>query len=216
MKVISLNVGKTQTIQYKNTTTKTAIFKYPVNEPLQISFLQIAGDQQADPRYHGGETKAVYAYDSTYYQHWQQILPREDWGFGMFGENLTTEGLLDNEVRIGNIYKIGSTILQAMQPRFPCSKLNVRFNLPAMVKLFRQEKRNGIYFKVLEEGAIKTGDVIELMETSPYNITITDVVTCYNTKGKDQQLLSSILAIPYLPKNLKKELETFIVVPTLW
>lgn len=216
MKVLSLNIGKTQTIKWKNSTTKTAFFKIPVQESLHVSLLKIEGDEQADPRFHGGETKAVYAYDIDHYQHWKKILARDDWNFGLFGENLTTEGLLDNEVMVGSIYKIGTTELQAMEPRFPCMKLNMRFNDANMVKMFTQQKRNGIYFKVIEQGSIQSGDAIELVEQSPYKITIADIVNSHNSRGKNQQQLKDILAIPFLPKALKKNLEKFITVPSLF
>ncbi len=216
MKVLSLNIGKTQTIKWKNKFTKTAFFKTPVNEPLPVYYLTIGGDEQADPRFHGGETKAVYAYDIAHYEHWKRILPRDDWSFGMFGENLTTEGLLDSAARIGNIYQIGTAKLQVMQPRFPCMKLNMRFNDSSMVKLFTQQKRNGIYFKVIEEGTIEAGNAIELLETSPYNITVADIVDCHNSYGYNQEQLKQILAIPYLPTSLKKNLEEFIEAPKLF
>jgi MOSC domain-containing protein YiiM len=216
MKVISLNIGKAKTVKWKNATTKTAFWKTPVNEALQVSALTIVGDEQADPRFHGGENKALYAYDISHYEHWKKVLLRDDWQHGMFGENLSTEGLLDNEVKIGNIYQIGTAKLQVTQPRFPCMKLNMRFNDPFMVKLFTQQKRNGIYFKVVEEGTIQAGDTIKLIETSVYNISIADVVECYNNRGQNQQRVKEILAISYLPKMLKKDFEEFIETPKLF
>ena len=210
MKLLSLNVGKKQTVQWKNKSTKTAFFKRPVQEPLQVSFLTIIGDEQADPRFHGGETKAVYAYDIAHYDQWKKILPRDDWQPGMFGENLTSEGLQDNEVKVGNIYKIGTTKLQAMEPRFPCMKLNMRFQLSTMAKLFRQQERSGIYFKVIEEGTVKAGDAIELVQASAYDVTIHQLVTCYYSKGADRALLEKIVGIDYLPIKLKREFESFL------
>lgn len=210
MKIISLNVGKTQTVKYKNKTTRTAIFKTPSTKIHQVSFLLIDGDQQTDKRYHGGETKAVYSYDIAHYDYWKQALPRDDWNYGMFGENLTTQGLLESEVKIGNIYTVGSAKLQAMEPRFPCSKLNVRFNLSTMVKLFKQQKRNGIYFKVVAEGAMQMNDEIVLVEESPYNVTIQDCVNSFYTKGENKEMLHQLLSIPYLPVQLKAGFEAFL------
>lgn len=209
MHIISINIGKPKTIKWKNKSVTTSIFKQPVYQQCQVSFSGIEGDEQADLRYHGGETKAIYTYDISYYEQWKKVLPREDWNYGMFGENLTTKGLLDNEVLIGNIYKVGSTIIKAMEPRFPCSKLNMRFNLSTMVKMFTQQKQNGIYFKVLEKGLIQTNDIIELIETSPYNITINDIVKCFYSNGENKLMLQNILAIPYLPNGLRKNLTTF-------
>lgn len=210
MHIISINIGKPKNILWKNKKTITSIFKQPIHQPCQVSFSGIEGDEQADLRYHGGETKAVYSYDNSYYEQWKKILPRNDWQYGMFGENLTTKGLPDNEVRIGNVYKIGSTILKAMEPRFPCSKLNVRFGLSIMVKMFTQQKQNGIYFKIMQEGTIQKNDPIELIESSEYNITISDIVHCFYNKGNNATTLKNILAVSYLPKGLRKNLEAFL------
>ncbi len=206
MKVLSVNVGTTQKIIWKDEVVETAIFKSPVEGPCKISFLQIQGDQQADPRYHGGENKAVYAYDISYYDYWKTILQRDDWDYGLFGENLTTEGLTDDKVFVGDIFKIGSVVLQAIQPRFPCYKLNVRFQSSSMVKLFAQQHRNGTYFKVLQEGFVVAGDSIELLESSPYKISLEDVTHCYYNDAEKEGLLEAVLAIPYLPEDLKEYL----------
>lgn len=122
MKVVSVNVGLPQEREWQGKTVMTSIFKTAVANRRKVSFTNIEGDQQADLRVHGGVNKAVYAYDVSYYNYWQNILQRNDWSYGLFGENLTTEGLTDDAVRIGNVYKIGNTKLQAIQPRFPCVK----------------------------------------------------------------------------------------------
>lgn len=210
MQIISVNVGKPQTMQWKNKSFTTSIIKKPVYQQCKVSFEGIEGDQQANTKAHGGETKAVYAYDSSYYEDWKKILTRNDWSYGLFGENLTTKGLLDNQVNIGNLYQIGSVVLKVMEPRFPCSTLNVRFNDSEMVKLFTQQKQHGIYFKVMEEGYIGVNDHIQLLETSPYPITITDIVECYYSRGADKNRLQSILDIPYLPWRLRERLNAFI------
>jgi MOSC domain-containing protein YiiM len=158
----------------------------------------------------GGINKAVYAYDIFHYKHWKNILQRQDWSYGLFGENLTTEGLKDDEVRIGSIYKMGTAKLQAIQPRFPCLKINVRFGLPDMIERFVNEKKNGIYFKVIEEGEVQVNDSIDLIEESPHEVTIQDFVECYYSKGKDKSLLKKILAIPYLPESKRQAFESFL------
>jgi MOSC domain-containing protein YiiM len=209
MKLLSVNVGHPQEIRWDGKTVRTGIFKYPVSGKRKVSFSNIEGDEQADLRVHGGINKAVYAYDVSHYQHWKRLLPRTDWAPGIFGENLTTEGLRDTEARIGDVYQIGTVQLQVVQPRFPCTKLNVRFGLANMMEHFMAEERNGIYFKVVQEGSLQAGDEIKLVAASPYNVTVQQYVDCYYSKGEDRSLLSTILSIPFLPESQRKKLELF-------
>ncbi len=210
MKVVSLNVGTPQQKEWMGKTVRTGIFKSPVTGKRNVSFVNIEGDEQADLRVHGGANKAVYAYDLSHYEHWKTVLQREQWEYGLFGENLTTEGLPDDEARIGDIYQIGTARFQIVQPRFPCTKLNVRFALPDMMEKFREEKRNGIYLRVLEEGVIEAGDKIVLVQPSFYNLTVQDYVNSYYSKGKDRDLLQIILSIPFLPEGQRKAFEAFL------
>ena len=115
MKLISLNVGQPQELEWNGKTVRTSIFKSAVDDRRYVSKQNIEGDEQSDLRVHGGVNKAVYAYDTTHYQHWKTTMQRDDWSWGMFGENLTTEGLLDTEARIGNVYEIGTARLQIVQ-----------------------------------------------------------------------------------------------------
>ena len=210
MKLLSLNVGTPQVVDWNGKTVRTSIFKSPVSGPRKIFFLQVEGDEQADLRVHGGANKAVYAYDVSHYQHWKTVLPREEWPYGLFGENLTTEGLPDTEARLGDQYRVGTALLQVVQPRFPCTKLNVRFGLPDMMERFMAQKRNGIYFRVLQEGTVQAGDDIELAEKSAYAVTIQDYVNCYYAKQKNKDLVETILSIPFLPEGQRRAFETFL------
>jgi MOSC domain-containing protein YiiM len=210
MKIVSLNIGRPQEKQWIGKIVLTSIFKKSVPDRRKVSFTNIEGDEQADLRVHGGINKAVYAYDISHYKHWKNILQRNDWNYGLFGENLTTEGLRDDEVRIGNIYKIGTAKLQAIQPRFPCIKINIRFGLPDMIERFINEKKNGIYFKVIEEGDVQENDSIHLIEESLHKATIQDFVECYYSKGADKAILKEILAIPYLPERKRHAFEIFL------
>lgn len=209
MKLVSLNVGRPQEVEWNGRMVRTSIFKSPVADKRKVSFLNIEGDEQSDLRVHGGINKAVYAYDLSHYAHWKNLLQRTDWPHGLFGENLTTEGLLDTEARIGDVYQIGTAVFQVVQPRFPCTKLNVRFGLPDMMERFMEQKRAGIYFKVVKEGAIEAGDEIKLIEPSPYNVTIQAYVDNYYAKGSDKELLTTILSIPFLPEGQRKAFESF-------
>jgi MOSC domain-containing protein YiiM len=209
MQLLSLNVGRPQEVQWKNTTVRTSVFKSAVSDERAVSFLNIEGDEQSDLRVHGGINKAVYAYDVSHYEHWKKILQRNDWAWGLFGENLTTEGLRDEAVKIGDVFQIGTVHLQVVQPRFPCTKLNVRFNLPDMMERFTAQRRNGIYFKVLKEGRLKAGDEIKLIGPSAFNVTVQQYVDCYYTKGESKALVDLILSVPFLPPGQRKAFESF-------
>lgn len=210
MKLLSLNVGRPQIKSWNGKEILTSIFKEPVTDKRKVSFTNIDGDEQADLHVHGGINKAVYAYDISHYEHWKTILQRDDWGYGLFGENLTTIGLPDDEVQIGNVYQIGTVKLQVVQPRFPCIKINLRFNLPDMIERFTAEKKNGIYFKVIEEGCMQRGDEIMLTELSPYTVSVAEYVDCYYSKGENKSVLKTILSFPDLPERQRKVFESFL------
>lgn len=209
MKLLSLNVGTPRSAVWNDRVITTGIFKAPVAGRRQVSSLNIEGDEQADLRVHGGVDKAIYAYDIAHYEHWKTVLARTEWSLGLFGENLTTEGLPDHEVRIGDVFRIGTVHLQAIQPRFPCYKLNLRFGLPDMIERFYAQQRHGIYFRVLQPGVLEAGDAIALIERSPHEVTVQEVAVAFTSKGEDQALLERILAIPYLPVELRDALGKF-------
>jgi MOSC domain-containing protein YiiM len=211
MKLLSLNVGQPQVYNYQGKEVVTSIFKSAVAGKRNISFKNIEGDAQSDLVHHGGELKAVYSYDISYYNYWKAILQREEWSYGLFGENLTTQGLTDDQVLIGNIYQIGSTYLKAIQPRFPCYKLNIRFGAEDMLQQFMQQGKHGTYFSVVQEGSLAAGDEITLTEKSKYQVSIQQLVQCYYNKGADQSLLHQILSIEFLPERLRKAFESFSI-----
>lgn len=209
MKLLSVNTGQPKTYSYDDKEVSTSIFKSPVQGKIKVSKLNIDGDLQGDLKAHGGELKAVYSYDISYYDHWKSILQRDDWSYGLFGENLTTQGLADGQVKIGDIYRIGSVYLKAIQPRFPCFKLNIRFGKADMLQQFMQEGKHGTYFKVEQEGSLTPGDEIFLAESSKYDITIAQYVQCYYNKGADKDILAQILAVEFLPGRHRKAFESY-------
>lgn len=209
MRLLSLNVGKPQEREWNGKTVRTSIFKSPVTGLRQVWFTNVEGDEQADLRVHGGVNKAVYAYDLSHYAHWKTVLHRNDWTPGLFGENLTTEGLPDTEVRIGDVYQIGTAHLQVVQPRFPCTKLNLRFGLPDMMERFTAQRRNGIYFKVVKEGRLEAGDEIKSVQPSAFAVTVQQYVDCYYSKGADRELVELILSVPFLPESQRLAFESF-------
>lgn len=209
MKLLSLNVGTPQKIDWLGKTMTTSIFKKPVAGRQEITFLTIKGDYQSDKKSHGGFDKAIYSYSVEYYDYWKTIIKRDDWVPGMFGENLTTSGLKDSEAKVGSIYRIGTAKLMPVQPRFPCQTLCARFGLKEMIDLFYNGGRHGIYYKVVEEGHLEVNDEIELIEESKYDLTISDLVECKVTKGQNKEKLNRILEIPFLPAGLKTGLQIY-------
>lgn len=207
MKVISLNVGKPKPYEYKGKLGYTSFFKTPVVDERKVSTLNIDGDEQADLTVHGGKLKAVYSYDISYYEQWKQILQREEWGYGLFGENLTTQNLPDDEIFVGNIYQIGSVYLKAIQPRFPCFKLSVRFESEFVLKNFVKVGKHGTYFSVQQQGSLRAGDDIHLIEASKHRVTIQQIAEAYYNNGSDKNLLNQILTVDCLPDDLQ---QTFI------
>ena len=163
MKVLSVNVGLPRKVLFNGQTITTAIFKDPVKGPVMLRKINLDGDKQADLTVHGGVDKAVYSYPAEHYDYWRKQYPNIDIIWGMFGENFTTEGLMEDTVNIGDQVQIGSAKLVATQPRMPCYKLGVRFGLMEIIRRFLSSGRPGIYFKVLKQGEVKTGDKIEII-----------------------------------------------------
>ncbi len=187
MKIVSVNVGRPREIDWKGKTIRTSIFKEPVQGRVRLEALNFVGDEQADLSVHGGPQKAVYGYASEHYDFWQQELPGVHLPWGAFGENLTTEGLLEEEINIGNRYQLGSAVVMVTQPRIPCYKLGVRFGRDDIVKRFLKSGRPGFYFSVIQEGEVGAGDALELVYREAADVTVADILRLYVT---DKQNLS--------------------------
>ena len=176
MKVVSIQVGRPREIEWRGRTVLTSIFKDAVTGPVRVHALNLAGDEQSDPSVHGGADKAVYAYPAEHYAYWREELPGAELPWGAFGENLTTEGLDETGLRVGDRLRIGSAELVVTQPRFPCYKLAARFGRPDMVKRFQRSGRSGFYLAVLREGVIAAGDPIQRIPAEPPGARVADVV----------------------------------------
>ncbi len=195
MQVNHLNLGQPREIETPRGVVLTSIFKSPVPGRIPVRGYNLVGDQQADLSVHGGPAKAIYAYASEHYPYWEAKL-KHPLTPGNFGENLTTEGLLESEVHIADHYRIGTAILKVTQPRMPCFKLNLRFDSSVMVKLFWQSGFSGIYFGIVEEGEIAAGDPIELLERPPNSVTVAEVVSAFKGETEDGSLIERVLAAP--------------------
>ncbi len=195
MKIISVNVGLPREVLFGNRIVTTGIFKEPVEGRVKLRKLNLDGDKQADLTVHGGEDKAVYAYPKEHYLYWQQEFPNMALPWGMFGENLTTEGLNEDMVNIGDHFRIGSAEVVAAQPRTPCYKLGVKFGRMDIVGRFLTSGRPGIYFKVVLEGEVEAGDPIELISKDENDITVKDIVRLYVKDKKDVESMQRAIRV---------------------
>lgn len=199
MKLLSINVGLPREILWQGKVAVTSIFKTPVSGRVRVTTLNLEGDKQSDLSVHGGVDKAVYAYPSEHYPFWHEELPSVDLPWGVFGENFTTEGLLEEAVHIGDRLRVGSAEFVVTQPRMPCFKLALRFGRPDMVKRFLRSGRTGFYLAVLREGEVTAGDSIELFARDEHGVTVADVVNLYTADAKNQDLLRRVSELPALP-----------------
>jgi MOSC domain-containing protein YiiM len=204
MKLLSVNVGLPREIEWKGKIVRTSIFKAPVTGRVRVATLNIDGDQQSDLTVHGGIDKAVYAYASEHYPFWRRERSYMDLPWGVFGENFTTEGLLEDTLHIGDRFRVGSAEFSVTQPRMPCFKLGIRFNDPQMVKRFLQSGRTGFYFAVVKEGEVAAGDAIELLESDEHNVSVADTVHLYRGDAADQDLLRRVTELPSLPMSWRE------------
>ena len=158
--LLSVNLATEGKLRFRGREVRSSIFKMPAAGRVRLKRLGLEGDFQADPRYHGGPDKAVYVYPSEHYPHFRDVLGRQDLSAGFFGENFTTEGLLEDEVNIGDVFRVGTAVVQITTPRSPCFKLGAKVGSPMFVKTFLESRRLGFYLSVLEEGEVGAGDAI--------------------------------------------------------
>lgn len=174
-RIVSVNVGSPRDVVWNGHSVSTGIFKEPLAERVRVRTLGLEGDRQADLTVHGGPEKAVYAYPSEHYEFWKKELGQTSMLWGMFGENLTTQGLLEDTARLGDEYRVGSSTLVVTRPRFPCYKLGIKFGTVEMVDRFQASRRSGFYLSVKQEGDVGVGDKIELISSDKTKPRISEV-----------------------------------------
>lgn len=211
MRVVSLNVGLPRTIRWKDQEVITGIFKEPVRGPVALHWFNLDGDRQADLQNHGGRVKAVYAYPSEHYEFWRKELPEMELPRGVFGENLTTEGLLENGAHIGDHFRIGTAIVMVTQPRLPCYKLGLRFGRDDILKRFLESKRSGIYFSVVAEGIIHTGDDIVRVRVEGNGVTVADINRAFLNARENVPLIRRALELKELPQGFRTHFQEQLV-----
>jgi len=175
MKVLSVNVGLPRLVEYRGEPVATGIFKEPVVGRIRVNELNLEGDRQADLRVHGGYYKAVYVYPSEHYEFWKREFPEMELPFGIFGENLTTTGLLEKDVFAGDRLGIGTAEFIVTQPRQPCFKLGIRFGRVDIIKRFAKSGRSGFYLSIEKTGELEAGNTVEILDRGQSEVSITDV-----------------------------------------
>jgi MOSC domain-containing protein YiiM len=202
-KILSVNVSYPKEVEFEGQKVTTGIFKEPIEGRVKLRTLNLDGDKQADLTVHGGPDKAVYAYPSEHYEFWHKVYPNMEMPNGMFGENFTTEGLIESEVNVGDVFSMGSAKVIATQPRMPCYKLGVKFGRMDVLKKFLASSRSGIYFKVLEEGEVGAGDLIVKIKSDTNRVGISDIVRLYASDREDTKTMRRAVKVEALPEGWK-------------
>lgn len=203
MKVLSVNVGLPREVNWQGKLVTTGIFKEPVEGRIMVRTLNLDGDRQADLKVHGGPSKAVYAYPSEHYQFWRAEFPQMNLAWGMFGENFTTEGVIEDALYIGDRFRIGEAEVMATEPRMPCYKLGIKFGRADIIKRFLTSRRTGFYFAVVREGMVGEGDTLELAGREQQQISVADITRLYAFQKDDLEALRRAVAVDALPENWK-------------
>ena len=206
MRILSVNVGLPREVIHNGKPVTTGIFKEPVEGRIKVRTLNLDGDRQADLSVHGVPSKAVYAYPSEHYDYWRAELTGMKLPWGMFGENLTTLGLREDEIDIGDRFQIGSAELMVTEPRLPCYKLAAKFGRDDIIKRFLQSGRTGFYFAVVQEGEVGAGDDVELVSRDRHHITVADITRVYVRDKDDLETLRRAVQVEALPESWREYL----------
>lgn len=205
MKLLSLNISGVTDVVHQGKKLGTGMFKKPVEGPVRATRLTLEGDRQVDLRYHGGEHKAIYCYPWEHYDYWTKALRRDDLAPGRFGENFTTEGLLETDVHIGDRFRVGEALVEVTQPRVPCFKINIALDDRYFTRRFLMSERSGFYLRVLEEGIVQVGDMIERTLKHPDGVTVQYIHHLYFQDTQNQPEIDRMLRIDALSKEWRKQ-----------
>ncbi len=210
-RLLSVNVGLPRDVTWNGKTVHTAIWKSPVEGRRTVRKLNVEGDAQGDLAGHGGEQRAVFVYQMDSYRYWESILGRSDFTFGQFGENFTVEGLADDEVCIGDRYRIGGAEFEVTQPRVTCYRVGIRMNEPRMAALLVEHHRPGFYFRVLQEGEVSGSDEIVKIADGPEGISVSEVDALLYLPGHSSEQLERALRIPALSKGWQSSFQAMLL-----
>ncbi len=212
-RLLSVNVGLPQDVEWKGRTVRTAVWKNPVRARCRVGRLNLDGDGQGDLAGHGGEQRAVFVYQIESYRYWQEQLKRSDFVDGQFGENFTIEGLQDDTVCIGDRYRIGSALFEVTQPRVTCYRVGIRMNESRMPALLTSSGRTGFYFRVLQEGEVGAGDEIVKTEEAGERMTVADINALLYSPNHPRDQLQRALRIQALSPGWRASFEALLESP---
>ena len=204
MRVVSTNIAKPQILEWKGKKQRTGIFKEPAAS-IYLEKQQVRGDEISNRKVHGGIFKACYLFSADHYDHWKELYPNLKWNYGMLGENITVEGLDETSIHVGDIYRLGSALIQVTQPREPCSTFGAKIGDQGILKKFIEHGRPGTYVRILEEGEVKVDDELILVEKANDSLSTADLFRLIFDKDQNKEHLDRALkneAIP-LEKRLR-------------
>ncbi|GAB6439862.1 MOSC domain-containing protein [Bacillus luti] len=204
--VLSLNIGLPKEVMYGGKLIQTGINKVETKEPIYLSFLKFKGDGQADLVHHGGVDKAVCVYSGDHYGYWEKEL-NQDLVYGAFGENITVSGLREEDVCIGDTFKLGEAIVQVTQPRQPCFKLAKKYNVPKLPLYFQEIGYTGFYFRVLKEGWVSHVDTLKWLDSDPKGVTVAFANHIMHKEKRNVEGLNRILEVEALSTSWRKTFE---------
>ena len=205
MKVVSVNRGEARLVKWRGKDVKTGIYKYPVEEAIYLGSEDVEDDAVVDRKHHGGVDMAVYAYSSNHYAFWKEKFPDSDWSLGMFGENLTIEGLDESKMHIGSVYQVGEAQIQVCQPRQPCFKLGIRFGTQKILKPYINSPYSGVYFRVIKSGLVNAGDELNIISDQSKSPTISTVFQfMYHKVEASAEVLQRIICCEFLPLKVRE------------
>jgi MOSC domain-containing protein YiiM len=207
VKILSVNVGLPREVEWHGINVHTGIFKEPVEGRVALRTLNLDGDRQADLSVHGGAYKAVYCYPLTHYDYWTKELAGRELPMGMFGENFTLDGFVEETIYLGDRYSVGSAEVVVTQPRLPCYKLGIRFEDDHMVKRFFASGRSGFYVAVTREGEVGAGDEMKVIHRDPNGVPVSEITRLYTAKqysDADVRVVQRALRVESLPEGWKE------------
>ena len=208
--LLSVNVGMPRDVTWQGRTVRTAVWKKPAAGPRMVRRLNIDGDGQGDLAGHGGEQRAVFVYQIESYRYWQDQLGRDDFTYGQFGENFTVQGLADDQVCIGDRYRIGDAVFEVTQPRVTCFRVGIRMDDPQLPALLVSRHRPGFYFRVLTEGAVQAGQEIIKVASGPEAMTVAEMDALLYLPGHPRQQVLRALRIPALSAGWKASFQEML------
>jgi MOSC domain-containing protein YiiM len=219
MKILSVNTGLPRDVTWHGLSVTTGIFKEPVYNRVALRPLNLDGDRQADLSVHGGRYKAVYCYPLAHYDYWKKELADRELTMGIFGENFTVDGLLEESAHVGDQFSVGSAQVVVTQPRLPCYKLGIRFEIDDMVKRFFLSRRTGFYLAVIREGEVGAGDEMRVISREPNGVPVSEITRLYVEKrysNSDVAWVRRALRVEALPESWKEYLRHRLEqIPTL-